>query len=77
MKPAKATAANEVVLVINLDARGSFLVDCLAEHIVNQAATSEQLRSSIRDAVASLHSDNPKPAVVRLHLALDEVLAVE
>jgi hypothetical protein len=73
---AKRAAENEVVLEINLDAHGSFLIECLAEHIVNQAATSVQLRDSIRQAVESLHLGDPKPAVVRLHLVLDEVLAV-
>ena len=73
---AKPATDNEVVLEINLDARGSFFVECLAEHIVNQAATSQQLRKSIRDAVESLQMGDPKPAGVRLHLVLDEVMAV-
>jgi hypothetical protein len=73
---AKNALAGEVVLEINLDAHGSFFVECLAEHIVNQAAKSEQLRASIRQAVESLNLGNPKPAVIRLHLVLDEVLAV-
>jgi hypothetical protein len=73
---AKSAPSNEVVLVINLDARGSFFVECLAEHIVNQAATSDRLRDSIREAVESVHTGDPKPAVVRLHLVLDEVMAV-
>lgn len=68
--------AHEVVIQINLDANGSFFVECLAEHIVNQAATSELLRNCIREAVESVHTGDPKPAVVRLHLVLDEVVAV-
>jgi hypothetical protein len=70
------SVANEVVLEINLDANGSFFVECLAEHIVNQAARSEELRNCIREAVESLHLGESKPAVIRLHLVLDEVLAV-
>jgi hypothetical protein len=72
----KQPAAHELVLEINLDAQGSFLVECLAEHIVNQAATSVELRNCIREAVESLHSGAPKPAAVRLHLALNEEVEV-
>jgi hypothetical protein len=69
-------SSDEAVLEIHLDANGSFFVECLAEHIVNQAATSDQLRNCIREAVESVHIGEPKPAVIRLRLVLDEVLPV-
>ena len=67
---------NELVLEIKLDPHCSFFVECLAEHIVNQAAASDQLRATICQAVESLHLGDPKPAVVRLRLVRDEILAV-
>jgi hypothetical protein len=69
-------SGDEAVLEIHLDANGSFFVECLAEHIVNQAAASDQLRNCIREAVESVHIGEPKPAVIRLRLVLDEVLPV-
>lgn len=67
--------APEVAIEINLDAKSSFFVECLAEQIMNQAAASGQLRN-VREAVASVHLDDSKLSVVRLRLVLDEVLAV-
>ena len=72
----KRPSENEVVVEINLDVQGSFFVECLAEHIVNQAARSTELRKCIREAVESTQVGEPKPAIIRLHLVLDEVLAV-
>lgn len=46
---------------VQLDARGSFLLECLAEHIVDQAATSGRFR---------------KKRSGRRHPASDEILAV-
>lgn len=80
MKPATGRAkekpADELVVEIRLDAHGSFFVECLAEHIVNQAAASDQLRRSIKNAVEAFSQGESKPAVIRLHLVCDEVLAV-
>ncbi len=72
----KAEALDELILEIRLDANCSFFVECLAEQIVNRAASSVELRKSIREAVESLHFGEPKPAVVRLHLVRDEMLRV-
>lgn len=64
-RPAKHPAKNDVVLKIRLDARSSFLVECLAEDIANQAATSGSGRLCIREALDLLN------------LALSEALAVQ
>jgi hypothetical protein len=76
LRHAKTDNLNELVLEIKLDAHCSFFVECLAEQIVNRAATSDELRRTIREAVESLHFGEPKPAVVRLHLVRDEMLGV-
>ena len=73
----KPQSPNEVVIEINLDANGSFFVECLAEHIVNQVAASGALRQTIKEAVESAQVGDAKPAVIRLHLALDEMLPVK
>jgi len=67
---------HELVLEIKLDPHCSFFVECLAEHIVNQAAASDRLRATIREAVESSHRGDPKPSIIRLRLVRDEMLAV-
>jgi hypothetical protein len=65
---------NELVLEMNVDAGGSFFVECLADRMVNHAAHSDQLRQALRKA---LHPGAQKPALFRLHLVLDQDLVVE
>jgi len=63
-----ALTSNEQFLEIRLDARGSFFLECLAEHLADQAPAWNRLRQSIGEALDSTQGENP--AVVRLHLTM-------
>jgi len=66
----------ELVFEITQEADGGYCAECLTENIFTQADSWEQLRASIKDAVAAFYFDQPGPANVRLHLVRDEVLAL-
>lgn len=66
---------NELVFEVTQEADGGFVADALGESIFTQADTWDELRHNVREAVAAFYFDRPAPAVLRLHLVRDEVLA--
>ena len=66
---------NELVFEVTQEADGGFVADALGESIFTQADTWDELRQNVREAVAAFYFDRPAPAVLRLHLVRDEVLA--
>lgn len=66
---------NELVFEVTQEADGGFVAEALGESIFTQADTWEELRVNVREAVAAFYFDQPAPALLRLHLARDEVLA--
>ncbi|MCX6916987.1 MAG: 2-phospho-L-lactate guanylyltransferase [Verrucomicrobiota bacterium] len=65
----------EIVFTVTQESDGGFVAECLSQDIFTQGDTWEELRANVREAVAAYFFDQPKPAVVRLHLVRDEVLA--
>jgi predicted RNase H-like HicB family nuclease len=67
---------NELVFEVTQESDGGFIAEALGENIVTEADSWEQLRANVKEAVEAYYFDEPKPAIVRLHLRRDEVLAV-
>ena len=65
----------EIEFSVTQESDGGFVAECLSQDIFTQGDTWEELRANVREAVAAYFFDQPKPAVVRLHLVRDEVLA--
>jgi len=68
---------DELTFVVEQESDGGFVAHAIGQSIVTQADTREQLAANIRDAVRC-HFDSPSemPKHIRLHLILDEVLAL-
>lgn len=64
----------ELVFSTTQEADGGFVAECLSHDIFTQGDTWEQLRANVQEAVAAYFFDQPKPAIIRLHLVRDEVL---
>ena len=67
---------NEIIFEVTQEADGGFCAECLTESIFTQADTWAELRTNVKEAVAAYFFDSPNPGSVRLHLVLDEMLAV-
>jgi hypothetical protein len=67
---------SELVFEVTQESDGGFIAEALGENIVTEADSWEMLRANVREAVEAYYFDEPKPAIVRLHLRRDEVLAV-
>ena len=66
---------SELVFEITQEADGGFVAEALAESIVPQADTWEELRVIAREAVKAFYFDKPAPASLRPHRGRDEVIA--
>jgi len=67
---------NQIVFEVNQEGDGGFVAECLTEAIFTEADTWEELRRNVKEAVAAYYFDQPQPpAVIRLRLVRDEVLA--
>lgn len=68
---------NELVFEITQDADGGFVAECLSEPIFTEADDWEGLRKEVKEAVAAYFFDrSTAPAIIRLHLVRDEILAI-
>jgi predicted RNase H-like HicB family nuclease len=65
----------EIVFSVALESDGGYVAECLSHDIFTQGNTWDELRQNVREAVAAFFFDQPKPAVVRLHLVRDEILS--
>ena len=66
----------EIVFTVTQEADGGFVAECLTHDIFTQGNSWDELRGNVREAVTGYFFDQPKPAVIRLHLVRDEVMAV-
>ena len=66
---------NELVFEVTQEADGGFVAECLGESIFTQADSWNELRKNVQEAINAFYFDRPRPAIVRLHLVRDEVLA--
>ena len=68
--------ASEIILEVTEAEEGGFSASALGYGIHTQGETREELRAMVRDAVNCYFDDPSKaPAIIRLHLVPDEVLA--
>ena len=69
-------AQPELVFVVEEAPEGGYTARALGEGIFTEADDMEELRAMVRDAVICHFDETERPAVVRLHLVRDELLAV-
>jgi len=65
---------NELIFEVTQESDGGFVAECLTESIFTQADTWDEMRRNVKEAVEAYFFDQPRPAVIRLHLMRDEVL---
>ena len=66
----------ELIFEITQEADGGYVAEALGENIATEGDTWQQLRSNIMEAVEAYYLNQQKPSWVRMHLRVDEVLAV-
>jgi predicted RNase H-like HicB family nuclease len=67
---------DELIFEVTEESDGGFVAECLTEAIFTQAATWDELRRNVKEAVAAFYFDQAeRPSRIRLHLVRDEVLA--
>ena len=64
------------MFVVQEAPEGGYVARALGEAIFTEADDMDSLREMIRDAVRCQFDDDTRPAVVRLHLVHDELIAV-
>jgi hypothetical protein len=57
----------EIVFSVTQEGDSGFAAECLSHGIFTQGNAWDELRASVREAVAACFFDQPKPAAVRLH----------
>jgi len=67
---------NELVFEVIQQSDGGYRAECLTESIFTQAASWDELRRNVIEAVTAFFFDRPAPANVRLHLVRNEVFSV-
>jgi hypothetical protein len=66
--------ANEIVFIVEEAAEGGYQATAIGHSIVTEAATLDELKKMIRDAVCCHFEDCDKPVSIRLHLIKEEVI---
>ena len=64
----------EIACSITQESDAGYVAECLLHDIFTQGNTWDKLRINVRSAVATCFFDEPKTAVVRLHLVRDKLL---
>ncbi len=66
---------NELIFLVEDAPEGGYTARALGQSIFTEADTLEELRFNIREAVECHYDEGQAPAVLRLHLVHEEVLA--
>ncbi len=66
--------ANEIVFVVEEALEGGYQARAVGYSIVTEAASLDELKKMIRDAVCCHFEDCDKPASIRLRIMSDEVI---
>ncbi len=66
---------NEIVFVVEESPEGGYEARALGHAIFTEADTFEELRDKVRDAVRCHFDDEERPAVIRLHMVKEEIIA--
>jgi hypothetical protein len=66
----------EMIFLIEEAPEGGYIAQALGHSIYTEADTWEELKAAVQDAVICHFDDELRPAMVRLHVVRDEVIAV-
>lgn len=66
---------NELIFLVEEAPEGGYTARALGQSIFTEADTLDELRLNIREAVECHYDEGRSPAVLRLHMVRDEVLA--
>jgi hypothetical protein len=66
---------SEVIFIVEEAPEGGLVARAVGESIFTQAATIEELRTRLRDAVRCHFEEGKAPRLIRIHFVRDEVLA--
>jgi hypothetical protein len=66
---------NEIIFLVSDSPEGGFEARALGHSIYTEADTADELRAMVRDAVAVHFDEAERPAVIRLHIVREEVIA--
>jgi len=64
---------SEITFLVEESAEGGYLAQALGHSIFTEAATLEELRSMIADAVRSNFAEGERPKAIRLHFVKEEM----
>lgn len=68
--------ATEVIFLVEESPEGGYEARALGHAIFTEADDLASLREQVRDAVRCQFDEAERPAVIRLHLVRDEVIAL-
>ena len=66
---------SETIFIVEDAPEGGLLARAVGEGIFTQAATVDELRDQIRDAVRCHFDEGKMPKLIRMHFVRDEVFA--
>jgi len=67
---------SEIIFSVQESAEGGYEARALGHSIFTQAATMEELKSNVREAVHCHFEEGDAPSVIRLHMVKDEVIPI-
>jgi len=65
----------EIIFLVEEDLDGGYIARALGHSIFTEADTWDELRKAVQDAVRCHFDTSERPAVVRMHMVREEVLA--
>ena len=65
----------EIIFLVEEDIDGGYIAHTLGHSIFTEADTWDELRKAVQDAVRCHFDTAERPAVVRMHMVHEEVLA--
>ncbi|TMH21213.1 MAG: 2-oxoisovalerate dehydrogenase [Betaproteobacteria bacterium] len=66
---------SEIIFIVEDAPEGGLVARAVGEGIFTQAATVDELRERIRDAVSCHFDEGKVPKLIRMHFVRDEVFA--
>jgi len=66
---------SEIIFIVEDAPEGGLIARAVGEGIFTQAATVDELRDQIRDAVRCHFDEGKMPKLIRIHFVRDEVFA--
>lgn len=67
---------NEIIFIVEESPEGGYEARSLNHSIFTEADTFEELKEMIHDAVACHFTVEDRPALIRLHMVKEELMAV-